>query len=267
MKDRTYPGAIDTHAHLGDVHGFPQGTLEKQFCSLSLAQLSDHYRRAGIAAAMASPAEALFPIPGTGLLEANLYMEELVAKEDWLYQWAVVSPLIPASYYQAETMLKNKKCVGVKLHPEAHRYAIKDYGDELFAFCSSQDTILQIHSGEANSMPEDMVPFADRFPGVTVICAHLGCGSDGDPSHQVRAIQASRHGNLLTDVSSARSILFHLLEWAVSQVGAEKLLFGTDTPLHHIGMMMARVTEADITQEEKEQILYGNALRLFPQLL
>ena len=255
--------AIDTHGHLGQLGGLPQKHLEQELCTLSMEQLKRQYQQAEVKIAMVSSMEGLFYVDGLGVKEGNQRLEELVSKTDWLYQWVIVNPLEPKTYYQAETILKNPKCVGVKVHPEAHHFPIKEYGEELFSFCSQQKAIMQIHSGEANSMPEDMVAFADNYPEVTVIAAHLGCGSDGDPSHQVRAIKRCKNGNIYTDISSVRSILPGILEWAVEQIGAEKLLFGTDTPLHHIGMMKARVIYSELSYEQKQRILHKNAEKLF----
>ena len=190
--------AIDTHGHLGQLGGLPQKHLEQEFCTLSMEQLKRQYQQAEVKIAMVSSMEGLFYVDGLGVKEGNQRLEELVSKTDWLYQWVIVNPLEPKTYYQAEIILKNPKCVGVKVHPEAHHFPIKEYGEELFSFCSQQKAIMQIHSGEANSMPEDMVAFADNYPEVTVIAAHLGCGSDGDPSHQVRAIKRCKNGNIYT---------------------------------------------------------------------
>jgi predicted TIM-barrel fold metal-dependent hydrolase len=159
-------------------------------------------------------------------------------------------------------MLQNPKCVGVKIHPDAHGYALQDHAEEIFAFCDAHGAVLETHSGGLLSMPEVLVPFADRYPRVQVIASHLGCGDDGCIEHQVRAIQMAKHGNIFTDVSSVRSILHGIIEWAVQQVGVEKLLFGTDTPLHHIAMMKQRVEYADLTQPEKQAIFYQNAKNL-----
>ena len=255
--------AIDTHGHLGQLGGLPQKALERQLCTLSMEQLDRDYRQAGVRAAMASSMESLFYVDNMGVREGNLHLEQLAFETDWLYQWVEVNPLEPDSFYEAERILANPKCVGVKVHPEAHRFSVKEYGDELFAFCHQHRAIMQIHSGESRSMPEELVPFADRYPQVTVIAAHLGCGSDGDPGHQVRAIKACRNGNIYTDVSSVKSILPGILEWAVEQIGPERILFGTDTPLHHIGMMRARVTDSRLTSQQKRMILQENAIRLF----
>lgn len=251
--------AIDIHAHYGNPDCFPQKGVEKECLRLSLETLEREYGRQHIVAACLSPMEGIFPADENMLLTANSLTEQLSQEYDWFYQWVVVDPLFPASYRQAERMLKNRKCVGVKIHPDAQGYPIETYGEEIFAFCAEQGAVLETHSGEKLSLPERLVPLADRYPQVTVIAAHLGCGFDGCVEHQVNAVKAAQHGNLYTDVSSARSILPNLLEWGAGQVGAGKLLFGTDTPLHHIAMMKQRVECADLAAEEIENILYGNA--------
>jgi hypothetical protein len=64
-------------------------------------------------------------------------------------------------------------------------------------------------SGEPNSLPADFMPFANEFPEVTLILAHLGnSGAAGSSLElQVRAIQASRHGNVYADTSSRAGVL------------------------------------------------------------
>src|SRR6185369_6163596 len=104
----------------------------------------------------------------------------------------------------------------------------------LFSFFEDVDAPVMTHSGCPNSMPADFVPFANDHPTVHLLLAHLGNGAgDGQqrPDLQVRAIQAARHGNLWVDTSSARSVLPGLIEWAVKEIGAERILFGSDTPL------------------------------------
>ena len=98
--------------------------------------------------------------------------------------------------------------------------------------------------------------------------AGLGAGrfvmtwSEGMPTHQVRAIQASKHGNVFVDTSSAQNIIPRLIEWAVREVGADRLLFGTDSPLYFAPMQRARIDSADITDQDKRLILHDNAARL-----
>lgn len=115
-------------------------------------------------------------------------------------------------------MLALPKCMGIKIHPEEHGYPIARYGRAIFEFAARRQVIIQSHSGEKNSLPADFVKLANDFPQVQLIISHLGCGWDGDLTHQVRAIQQSKHGNVYTDTSSAKSITSNLLEWAVDDL-------------------------------------------------
>ena len=258
--------AIDIHAHYGDPECFPQKGLEKEFLTLSPEQLKAIYDRCDICAGCFSPMEALFPANAEMLCAANACTAETAEKHSWFYQWAVVNPLYPASYRQAEELLKQPKCVGVKIHPDANDYNLEDYADELFSFCAQHHAVLLSHSGEKFSLPEKFVPFADKYPNVNIITAHIGCGSDGQLDHQLNAVASARNGNIYTDASSVKSILNHIIEYAVTKVTSEKILFGSDTPLHHAAMMKARIDCADITSADRANILTNTALHLLPKL-
>jgi predicted TIM-barrel fold metal-dependent hydrolase len=159
-------------------------------------------------------------------------------------------------------MFLNPKCIGIKIHPEEHSYPINQFGDMLFKFAANLKAIILTHSGDKNSMSEEFMKFADGFPEVTLILAHYGWSLDGDPTHQVRAIQKSKYGNILTDTSSATNIIPRQIEWGVKELGAEKILFRTDTPLYFAPMQRSRIDHAEIGDEEKKQILRDNALKL-----
>jgi predicted TIM-barrel fold metal-dependent hydrolase len=119
------------------------------------------------------------------------------------------------------------------------------------------------HSSERNSLASDYVQFANEYPEMKLILAHIGCGWDGDLTHQVRAIQQSKHGNVFADTSSARSITPNLIEWAVREIGAERVLYGTDSPLYFAPMQRARIDHADLNDRDKRLILCENAIKLF----
>ena len=256
--------AIDLHAHFGDPSALPLKDLEIECTRMSLHQLREEYNQQGIVASCISPLEAFFPGDEKSTLDANLYMQELSLVNDWIYQWVVVNPLIPKTYQQAEQMLKSRKCVGVKIHPFACDFSIEKYGDEIFQFCREQNAVILTHSGDRNCMPESYVPLANQYPEVTLILAHQGWGGDGRVNHQVNAVQHMQSQNVFIDVSSVKSIINYIIEWGVGELSAERFLFGTDTPLHNIAMMKARVEYARIDDSARAAILYRNAVRLFP---
>jgi predicted TIM-barrel fold metal-dependent hydrolase len=253
--------AIDVHGHYG---AYTDGKSELgDWCmSADAAEVSQRAARANIELTVVSPLLGLLPRFSADAAAGNEEANRLVPQTPGLLQWVIINPLQPKTYEQADAMLKKPWCVGVKIHPEEHGYPITRYGREVFEFCAKRRTVILTHSGETASMPGDFVPFADEFPEVSLILAHIGCSSDGEPSRQVRAIQQSRHGNVYADTSSAKSVMPRLIEWAVKEVGADKVLFGTDTPLYHCAMQRARIECAEITEPQKRQILRDNARRL-----
>jgi len=254
--------AIDVHAHFGVYKG-RTSELACGFMSGEPQKVVRYARMAHVKSTIVSPLLALLPRNGGDPVAGNILAARVTGENQELLQWVVVDPLKKETYAQAADMLKLPRCVGIKIHPEEHGYQITRYGHEIFEFAAENNAVIQTHSGERNSMPEDVVKFADEYPGVKVIISHLGCGWDGDPSHQVRAIQGGRHGNLFTDTSSVQSIKPDLIEWAVREIGAERILFGTDSPLHFAPMQRARIDNAEISDEDKKKILYENALMFF----
>lgn len=167
----------------------------------------------------------------TDVASANEAAFVEVLTVEGLLQLVIVNPLQPKSYEQARRMVRAPWCVGIKLHPEEHAFRINDYGEKLF-FKEMQSPVMT-HSGCLNSLPLDFVPFTNFRPFAQVLLAHLGNGAgDSERVHlQVRAVQAAKHDNLWVDTSSARSILEGLVEWAVKEIGAERVLLGSDASL------------------------------------
>lgn len=254
--------AIDVHAHYG-LSTDQVCDMVNQFMSAGVEEVTEIAEGTGIVYTLVSPLAGLFTSEKSELLAANLDASEAASQYSGILHWIVVNPLIQDTYAQAKELLSLPGCIGIKIHPEQHNYRISDHGDAIFAFAAEHGAVVQSHSGQANSLPMHFVEFADRFPEVSIIISHLGNSSDGDPSHQVRAIQKSKHRNLFTDTSSSRSITPNLIEWAVREIGSDRILFGTDSPLYFAPMQRARIDYAGISEADKRAILRENALRLF----
>jgi hypothetical protein len=176
--------------------------------------------------------------------------------------WAVLNPKIAESYKQVESLLTHPRCKGIKIHPTDHTYEIRDYGDKIFDFAARHKAIVITHSGCPGSFPEDFIYFANRYPDVPLILAHLGNSADGNLSRQIYPLKRAKSQNVYIDTSSAKSINSGLIEWAVLEVGSQRLLFGTDTPSYFSACQKARIEYAEIDEEAKRAILFGNAARL-----
>lgn len=253
--------AIDVHGHYG-TYSDDKSPLGDWCMSASAEEVAERAHRARIQWTVVSPLLGLLPRFKADTSAGNMDATCVIPITTGLLQWVIINPLQPHTFEQAGRMLNDPWCVGVKIHPEEHGYPIAVHGRIIFEFCARHKAVVLAHSGESNSMPDDFVPFANDFPEVSLILAHIGCSSDGEPGRQVRAIQKSRHGNLYADTSSARSLMPRLIEWAVREAGAERVLFGTDTPLYESSMQRARIDHAELSEFHKRQILFDNAYRL-----
>ena len=269
MADEFFTGevqAVDVHGHYGDYDQDELSKLQREvFFSANVEEVLRRARHARTQFTIVSPLSGLTPVGRLDVLQANEEASKIVDENEGLLQYAIINPLQRESYDQAEEILQRPKCVGIKIHPESHQYPIAEHGDPVFEFAAKHRTVVLAHSGDINSAPDDFVLFADRYPEAKIILAHLGNGgaAAGSPELQVRALQRAKGDNVYIDTSSARSILPGLLEWAVKEVGAARILYGTDTPVYYAPMQWARVVCTDLSVEEKRKILRENAFALF----
>ena len=269
MADEFFAGevqAVDAHGHYGNYDQDEISELQREiFFSANVEEVLRRARHARTQFTIVSPLSGLTPVGRLDVLKANEEASKIVDENEGLLQYAIINPLQRESYDQAEDILQRPKCVGIKIHPESHKYPIAEHGDPVFEFAAKHRTVVLAHSGDINSVPDDYVIFADRYPEARIILAHLGNGgaAAGSPELQVRALQRAKGDNLFIDTSSARSILPGLLEWAVKEVGVDRILYGTDTPVYYAPMQWARVVCTDLSVEEKRKILRENAFVLF----
>ena len=95
----------------------------------------------------------------------------------------------------------------------------------------------------------------DRYPDAIIYHAHMGGG--GDWEYTIRAIRDCSP-NLYVDVSG--SVLdYDQVGFAVDELGAERVLFGTDgTMAGGVG----KVIDADISEDQRQLIWWDNAARI-----
>ena len=252
--------AIDVHGHFGP---YDRG-LGTRLDLLMAGDIATVCRRAAacdIRLTVVSAIHGLIPYRGDAVL-GNEDAVKAAEAHDAIRFWTIIDPRVPESYEQSDRLLGHPRCKGIKIHPHAHEYEIREFGAAIFDFAAARDALVLTHSGDPGSYPEDFVPFVNRHANVRLILAHLGNSADGSIARQVNAIKAARNGNLFVDTSSARSMFSGLIEWAVEEIGHERILFGTDAPLYWAGAQKARIETAEIDHVAKEAILFRNAAAL-----
>lgn len=96
------------------------------------------------------------------------------------------------------------------------------------------------------------------FPHITFVAAHPG---DRDRVEGHISLM-KKHENLYLDLSGTGLFRLGLLKHLVSQVGAERILFGTDYPICNPRMYVQAVYGEDISDGDREKIFSENAMRI-----
>ena len=244
-----YP-AIDLHCHFnsGQIGDVPSDSTHFR----ELAYHREVCKRLNVLASVQTTYPSV--IGDAHIFEENLRLQEMTRTIEDLFQWAVLDPRQPELFPQVADLLKTDKVLGIKIHSVCHGYSILEYGDAIFSFANDHHATVVMHPDRI----ADMVAFADKYPQMRLIIAHL------DDEEHVEAMLAAKHRNIYTDTSGGASAANHTLEYAVETMGSDRIFFGTDG--YSVPFQKGRILLSSISEEDKQKILLGNALRCFPKL-
>jgi len=151
---------------------------------------------------------------------------------------------------------------GIKLHPEFQCFVIDEQSMMPVYKAIAGKLPLLIHMGDQNrdsSSPIRLARVLDMFPDLVVIAAHFGGYRMWEES---RKYLFGR--NIFMDTSSSLAFLDPAA--AVDMIrshGAEKFMFGSDYPMWSHKDELDRFLRLDLSEAEREAILYHNAVKLF----
>jgi uncharacterized protein len=113
----------------------------------------------------------------------------------------------------------------------------------------------------AHTTPQECEYLLGYVPEAKLIMAHSG-GQPFAKGDWNRAIQsAQRFANLSLDTASS-TIDLAFLETCVRELGASRILFGSDTPLLDPWTQVTKIRESSLPQADLDLIMGGNILRL-----
>ena len=151
---------------------------------------------------------------------------------------------------------------GVKVHPELAHYPVDGPRyDPAFRVAAQlgRPVLTHCRAGSDLHAPDRVASAARRHPEVTIILGHAG----GTPAGMDRAIAVAReHPNLVLEICGSQ-MTGTLLRHLVSELGAERVLFGSDFPFIDLRSSLGRVVTADLDDTALRAVLGGNARRLY----
>lgn len=152
---------------------------------------------------------------------------------------------------------------GIKLHPDIQQVRVDDARmSKMYELCEGSLPML-IHTGDFRydfSNPNRMMPILEKYPKLTVIGAHFGGWSIWEEATE----KLSKYENFLVDCSSSLYAMTpEKAKELIEAYGADRVLFGTDYPMWEPETEIERFMKIDLTETQREDILYNNAARLF----
>jgi predicted TIM-barrel fold metal-dependent hydrolase len=150
---------------------------------------------------------------------------------------------------------------GVKIHPDFQQFHLD--GKEAFRIYEAIEGRLPIliHTGDYRyeySKATRMLSVMKRFPKLQAVCAHFGGWSEWVESTDILA----GTGVMVDTSSSLYSITAEQAGKLIRQYGADNVLFGTDYPMWGPEHELKYMSRIELTDEEREKIMHGNAERL-----
>ncbi|HEY3398975.1 MAG TPA: amidohydrolase family protein [Armatimonadota bacterium] len=240
---------IDTHAHYGPWYAiyFPHAD--------ETGMLKD-MDRSGVRLTVCS-AHASFPDPPRG----NALMREVVRRHPDRFRayWTVNPHYRENMAADLEALADQREFVGVKLHPGMCEYPLDGEGYRpVFEWAEATGRPVLTHTwgGSPTCGPGPVRAVLERYPQTRLLLGHCCSGQWAE------AIGIARDfPNTYLDLCGT---VEHngLIEEMVGEVGAHRILFGTDLPWFdpHYGIgciLWARISDAD-----RHAILHGNAEKL-----
>lgn len=200
-------------------------------------------------------------------VENDQVLEALAHWHDRAFGFCYVSPEhVDASLKEIDRCVRDGPMVGIKLwvarrcsdpaiDPIVRRAA------ELKAIIF-QHTWFKTDGGNlaGESTPDDLVELARRHPDVPLICGHTG----GTWELGIRAIRATKQ--ISADLAGSDPTN-GFTEMTVRELGADRVIYGSDAPGRSFASQLAKVLDADISDDAKEKILGGNLRRLMAPIL
>ncbi len=205
--------------------------------------------------------------------EANDYLLESAARYSGrLIPFCSVNPA-----WGEDALIEIDRCAALgargvgELHPDTQGFKLGDRSlmDPFLDCLKSRNMVLLTHSsepvghvypGKGTVTPDVLMEFIERYPDVSIVCSHWGGGL---PFYSLMPEVKRALSNAYFDSAASpflyRASIYSLVSKAVRP---GSILFGSDFPLLRPGRLMKHIRAADISEEEKGQILGGNAQRL-----
>ena len=270
-------GIIDAHIHLSGrrddaLHPYARRNGLRYTLGELLASMREHNVSHGLL--LSPPLKGGAPLPNQEIIELCLRSHGMLSPV------VTVEPTkkeVAAAVRFAERNRKEVKAFKVRLgYIEAS--SSDPVFNQMYDFAEAEGLPVLFHTGDTASSTGDLVSshpltldrLANRREGLTIVLCHFG-----NPWFEEVGELIYKHENVYADISGLTTggggYPLKFAGWLARKVseaiyfagGAEKVIFGTDYPITKYSDALAVVEMLDVSEADKERILWRNAKRVF----
>ncbi len=204
-------------------------------------------------------------LTSTDLRENDKVLEFInrTTKRYWFFPWVNPASTDDLSYLRQRL----SRIHGMKLHPSCDKIRVNDKRVVPYIeFARDQNLPVMIHCGRWQEMSsyKYAIEVAARYPECTFILSHMGGDTPELEMATIEAVKSANLKNVFLGIEGVRE--YWAVEEAISQLGADRVIFGSDFPLGHPKMYLALVEVLRISDGERSKILGENILRILGQV-
>ena len=245
-------GIWDNHCHLGGIPGkTATERIEKLLAIADRVGVEHLSLHLGMVTGIEDPTTEQLTADNNTVLEAVKFAGRRA------HGYVYLNPNhLEFSLQEFDRCVRDGPMVGVKLWV-ARRCSSPEH-DPIVKRAAEQQAVIYQHTWlkvqgnqPGESTPMDVVELSRRHPGVKLICGHSG----GDWERGIRVIRSSPNVYLEIAGSDPTS---GFVEMAVRELGAERVIYGSDVSGRSFSSQIAKVTGASIPESAKRLILREN---------
>jgi predicted TIM-barrel fold metal-dependent hydrolase len=149
---------------------------------------------------------------------------------------------------------------GLEISPAVHGFRLDEpaVAELVSIAAAARHPVYVVCLGRAGTRTADLVELARAFPGVTFVWGHCGhTGLDIAGLSEIAAVP-----NILAETSCSLTVTARL---AVRRLGPARVLFGTEYPLQHPRVELAKAEALGLGRPDRYAVMWGNACRVLAE--
>lgn len=146
---------------------------------------------------------------------------------------------------------------GVEISPAVHGVPLADPRTARLVAVADEvgHSVYTVCLERPGSRVADLVALAGAHPEVTFVLGHAGIGNID--LYAVETVAGQE--NILVETSGGYTVV---LREAVARLGADRVLFGSEAPIQHPEVELAKLRHSGISDEDRQKVAWHNAVRL-----